>query len=359
MKRALKCLSVPVAAMVAAAACATEQSEQLPVVALEDLGVEYVAGADEAGPAESVLRLVLDAAILGDTLAVLDASPPYVKLYDGGGRFVGTRVNRGEGPGEASRPIAIGREGPRGLLVTEPKWAMLIDLDSIGDGGMRGRVGGDDRVFRGSLVGCAGEVFTLLTTNGFEQPGAVTVARDLTATADTLSRLGPIRANSQLAQSLFMDAREDAVAFYTEEVGVYRLRIIDCRTRTTSDIAIDSLGTQQWYEQTQTGFSLHPWEPPHPAGVALTSAGILWATQVVEVHGETQDSLTIVSLVRNGADTRRTLALRGWYQLLDNHPDGRLALGIRQPVSSVAVIRTETLLDAIRERGTDRPVGGQ
>jgi hypothetical protein len=156
-----------------------------------------------------------------------------------------------------------------------------------------------------------------------------------------------------------MDTGEDAVAFYTEEVGVNRLQMIDCRTRTATDIPIDSLGTQQWFEETQTGLALHPWEPPHPAGVALTSAGILWAAQVVDVVSQTQDSLTIVALVRNGADTQRTLALRGWYQLLDNHPDGRLVLGTRQPVSSVVVIRTETLLDAIRERGTDRPVGGQ
>jgi hypothetical protein len=199
----------------------------------------------------------------------------------------------------------------------------------------------------------------MLTTNGFEQPGAVTAARDLGAPADTLSRLGPIRANSQMAHPLFMDAGDDAVAFYTEEAGVYRLQMIDCGTRITTDIAIDSLGTQQWYEETQTGFSLHPWEPPHPAGVAVTSAGILWAAQVVEVDGESQDSLTIVSLARDGEYSRRTIALRGWYQLLDNHPDGRLVLGTHVPVSSVTVIRTGTLLDAIRERGIDRPVSGQ
>jgi hypothetical protein len=364
MKGASKCPSVPVAVavavtMVAAAACATEQSEQLQVVALEELGIEYVAGADETGPADAVLDHLVDAAILGDTLAVLDASAPFVKLFDPSGRFVGTRVNRGEGPGEASRPIAIGRAGPRYLLVTEPKWMMLIDLDSIGDAGMQSRVGRDDRVFRGSAVGCGGELFTLLTTNGFEQPGAVTVGRNLAGPADTLSRLAPIRANSQMAHPLFMDAGEDAVVFYTEEVDGNRLLTIDCGTRTTTDIAVDSLGTQQWYEETQTGFSLHPWEPPHPAGVAVTSDGILWAAQVVDVDGETQDSLTMVSLVRNGAGTRRAIALRGWYQLLDSHPDGRLVLGTHRPVSSVAVIRTETLLDVIRERGIDRPVGEQ
>jgi hypothetical protein len=321
------------------------------IIPIQEIGIEYEVGSRESVPVDAVLRRIVDAALIGDTLAVLDASPPFVKMFDSGGEFAGNRVGKGDGPGEGTRPIAIGRAGPRSFIITEHKSLTLISLDAVDNGGVIENTDFDDRVFRGGAIGCGNYSFSLITTNGFEQPGALIAARTLDGTADTLSRLGPIRANSVLAQPLFIDATDEAVAFYTEEAGVPRLQVVHCDNWSIVDLAIDSLGRQQWYEPTATGFSLHPSEPPRPAGLAVTPAGVLWATQVL-AGAAGADSLTLISLLEADADVQRMIAVPGWFQLLDSDARGRLVIGIQEPVPRVIVVRREGLIDLIQERGS-------
>jgi hypothetical protein len=152
---------------------------------------------------------------------------------------------------------------------------------------------------------------------------------------------------------LFIAAGEDAVALYTEEADVARLQVVQCATGSVSDLRVDSLGRQQWFEETATGFALHPSEPPRPAGLAQTASGILWATHVVAGA----DSLTLVSLLRADDDVQRVVALKGWFQMLDSEPDVRLVLGSDHPVPRVLIVRTGALLDAMERYGVERPIG--
>jgi hypothetical protein len=191
-----------------------------------------------------------------------------------------------------------------------------------------------------------------LTANGFEQPGALTVAGALLELNDTIARLGPIRANSQLAQPLFMATTHERVVYYTEEVNPPRLQIVDCDNRSTASVSVDSLGRQQWYEATATGFSLHPSEPPRPSGLAITRSGILWATQMLDGPAAA-DSLTLISLVTVGEDVQRVIGLQGWFQMLDSDGDGRLVLGTHEPVPRVLVVSVSTLMSQLDEHGID------
>ncbi|HEX5727199.1 MAG TPA: hypothetical protein VFX98_17110 [Longimicrobiaceae bacterium] len=127
---------IPPAALAAAAlllaACGAEPHGSPAPASLADPARHALhLGLDE-GPADATLGRVVSARLAegGGHVVVLDFVPPFVKVFDGSGRFRTAFLGRGGGPGESRRPVAVAVAGDSAVLVADgPQHLSLFDLD--------------------------------------------------------------------------------------------------------------------------------------------------------------------------------------------------------------------------------------
>lgn len=152
------------------------ENDDLPTLSLEQLNPAAEIGADPTGGPFATVGYVQDAVFIEDRIAVLDRSPPYVRLFSREGVFLGGIVREGDGPGEATWPLSLDRAGHGALLLTEERQVSAIGLD----GQLVDRIGDGRSVFRGGATACGNRTFVLAThaveTETGLGPGAIVVS---------------------------------------------------------------------------------------------------------------------------------------------------------------------------------------
>lgn len=111
---------------------AADDREVIVSASLEALigsGVRIGAEVNPASEAEA-FRRILDAQLTPDGrfIVALDASPPFVRVFNPDGSLEAALVPRGQGPGEAESPEALAVSNDR-ILVLEPSRASVLTLD--------------------------------------------------------------------------------------------------------------------------------------------------------------------------------------------------------------------------------------
>jgi hypothetical protein len=298
------------------------------IVELDDVGVLATFGDREDDPL-AVLRRPLDAAFLGADVAIVDVSPPWVRVFDRQGRFLRAMVRRGDGPGEARFPRTLAAAESEQLLLAHTRG--VVRLGSDGTPAFAVAAGGEFGI-RGAMEACDGNVFVLARrlAEFAEAPGLLLRARPDGTLGDTVRMLGPLRrGDSRRLRASYLQRTDSGVLLHTEEHDRHRLLEMACDGALVREVEVDSLGPP---EQTVPGYrpgtiGVRGERPPYPGGVVKLGDTILWATLVVDTAaGGVLDSVTVVT----GFDVLgppRSVAIRGWLQLFASDRAGLLLLG--------------------------------
>jgi hypothetical protein len=113
-------------------------------------------GLRENGPREATLGHVMAARVSehGRFVVVLDFTAPYVKMFDGEGRFLRAFVRTGGGPGEARHPSALAVSGDTSILVADLGGRLMV----FGvDGTLRAEALAPRMETVAASAGCAGD----------------------------------------------------------------------------------------------------------------------------------------------------------------------------------------------------------
>ena len=322
------------------------------VVEISELAPEVVIGLHESGDSMAVFTRVRDAAFVGREIAVLDASPPFVRVFSETGEFVGAVVGRGQGPGEADSPagLAAAATDLGGYLVTER--SRVSRIGPAGD--LLQLIRSTASRVRGAVAGCDGGV--QLLTVSLTGPGAIVRVDNAAGIRDTLLVMDSMRSNTRAAHPFYALSSPRGILFYSEELHSPQLVRLSCAGQVEERIPLDSLGRPEWWENgEETGqFLLHPSQPPWPAGLAEIGEDVIWATQFTAASPVGQDSLTRVTRYKAGR-AAESLVLRGWYEILDSDLAGRVLLASAEPVGHVLVVSGRDLVRAIRRAGVQTP----
>jgi hypothetical protein len=247
-------------------------------------------------------------------VAVLDAAPPWIKVFGEDGRFVRAIVRAGDGPAEVSRPNSLATDGEGGLLVSHSVGVLRIDLH-----GQPIQVSPRFRA-RGAVAAC-GEVFALSEGVGVPRSSAIVRLGLDGSIDDTLVVLDTIRMDSRTYHPWFVHGDTSRLVFYSERSEDHLLVEYDCGTALTNLIPVDSLGPGTTVELLDGGRErTAPPRPPFPSGLAWLEDRSVWATRYLSPSG---DSITEFS---EQADDE-SVAIRGWFQLFDSDREGRFLLG--------------------------------
>lgn len=280
----------------------------------------FAVGADSGAVGLGTLMKPLDAVFLDDGgMAVLDASAPWIRIYDHRGRFLRAIVHEGEGPGEITRPLALATDGHGALLLSHPRGVLGLEPG--------GRTAWSSPRFRASgAVGACGAVFALNENAGLPPSASIVRLGPDGFPGDTVVALTPIRRHSRTYHPWFVHGDSARLAFYSEEVEQDRIIEYDCRGGQSHTISVDSLGHGMLVEMTSDGTNFRTRtaapSPPHPAGLAWIGGRGLWASRHILATG---DSVTVFS--SHPSEGERSLAVEGWYQLYDGGEQGRILLG--------------------------------
>jgi hypothetical protein len=321
--------------------CSDQDERPIPPVGLYELAPTVI-GEDELGDSLAVFSNVRDARFVGEHVAVLDADPPFIRLFDKGGQLERALVRRGQGPGESNGPVSFAtpREGQLHLV----ERSRIVVLDTAG----RYLEAHDFRGerLRGVAQGCRGGLLILSTPVTDIDGRGVLIEQFRDGARDTLLTVDSLRNNQTSSHPLLTVRSEGALLLYPEDVSQSRLVGITCANGFAEDIEIEPLGSREWWEtRDDGGFALHPAEPPLVAGLARVGSTVLWATNVIESAGAGADSLTYLTEI---GERPRRMALRGWYKLRDSDGSDRLLLSAYYPVPHVAVVHAEQITSRLR-----------
>lgn len=318
--QAFACCVLPLSLLSLASCGAPDpDSDDRPPIELADLEGVVEFGSDASSPL-SLLHRVVDGVFLGDEIVILDASSPWIRVYDRSGSFRRSMLEEGQGPGEAEDPVMLGSSRDEELLVHDRRGVLHLDRT----GALQSFTPRTpDYMSRGTVQACADDLFAMgYPPMGEDPPGVISRIDSNGVLFDTLIVFGPVRFNNRRHHPWFSDARDDGILFYPEERDRYRILEIDCEGAVLREIPIDSLGPGERWDD----LSLHPPAPPLPAGLVRLGDRVLWATNMEDAGGrESVDSLTAVTSFEPDGSTRRVF-LNGWYRLLASDPDGTLLL---------------------------------
>lgn len=294
------------------------------IFTLREVGLLAQIGMDESGDRSAVLHRPIDAAFVRDRVVVLDASAPWVRVYDRNGTFIRSLVRHGQGPGEVTQPIAIAATVEGGFLLTHTRGVerfasagTLLQTIRISQHGLRG-----------STEGCNGELLVLAQRIGqWDAPvGVLAEVREDGVLVDTLLALSPVRLNGTQQHPLYLLRGDRGFLFYSEQSDRPSLLDITCRGEIRREYLVDPLGPGENVGNGPGGtIAVSLPRPPFPAGILRVGEHVVWGMNVVRDAAGSVDSLTVLDVLGEGGERRR-VHLRGWYQLLDSDPDGTILI---------------------------------
>jgi hypothetical protein len=351
-------------------AAASAQSPPVSRVTLEDIGVLGSFGLrDRSAVQWSALTGALDAAFVGNRVAVLNATAPWIRIYDATDSLVATAMPNGIGPGQ-TRAYSISSTPSGDLWVSHRRGIERIS----GEGASLGSLPGDwpDAQVIGAAEACGGDPVLLVERmpdfDGTSPGTSITATTTLVRmrldeeVRDTLASFAATHLEPRSHHPWLVDVREDRLLVYTEESAAERLGEITCDGDVLRQTPVDAVSHARAV-RTAEGMSVRVPGPPFAAGLVRLDETVLWATREVV----SEDSVTVVTALEDGAPSRR-LEIEGWFKLFDVAPDGSVlvgnawALGLNREVQMswrgpAAVFRVDGghLLRLMEERGT--PVG--
>lgn len=310
-------LLVMVAGLLGVASCTSGNGRVETEAALtwDDVGLISTFGEAEQADRLSLLGRPRDAVIRGEDVLVLDESPPWIRVFKRDGEFAEALVSAGEGPGEAVRPSSLATAGGDGFVLTDRLGVSRFNQE----GQLLSFSRRTAYAAMGAVEACSGRSFAVTRAT---LPEAAAVLGEIMpgGSLDTLLVFAPSRLNSRAHHTWFSRGDAFGLLVYTEEAGRPRLLRIGCDGEVRREVTLDPLGHGQRAEMLQSGtIEVFPAEPPFPAGLALVDGFVLWAVQ------EADSTTSITAYGSDGA--RRRVTIDGWYQLLDNGPQGDLLFG--------------------------------
>lgn len=288
---------------------------------LSRVNVEEVAqvtlGNNGTGMGEAEFQKPLDATFWGDTIAVLDAAAPWIRLFASDGTFLRGFGGKGEGPGEAEWPWGLSLLGDTLITLLHSRgWDQFT-----ASGTVVGTIRPADRV-TGLIELCEYGTVGFVVPPGTRNPAFLARMGMDGAVLDTVAVVGSTRGLSRNHHAFMAASSPNNAMIYNEGNGPEgALLEIDCRGQIVGSHTLpDSLGQGESMRPVSDGrFAVAPPELPVPAGLAVVGSHTYWATRYV-LEG---DSVTVIT--RLGAvDGQQKRELDGWYTLLDGSPDGRL-----------------------------------
>jgi hypothetical protein len=295
--------------ILAMTACESRTSASAPaVVSLEDIGIRAVFG-EEGGDPLSVLARPVDATFANDSVYVLDASPPWVRVFARDVGYVRAVIPDGDGPNEARPPVhSLTATGSGDLLLGFRSHVAQHDRAGTGIWSTAGR---PEVALRGVVEGCTNELYVLAQSETSDSTVVARISR--TGSLEDSWALGyPIRHQGRRYHPWYVQAADDGLLLYTEEEDRNRVLRLSCDGTAHDAIDLDSLGSGLRVEIADGTMTVHQPEPPFPAGLAILRGHMLWARQAVV----NTDTITIVTAYRPNEDPM-WIGIRGWFQLLD------------------------------------------
>ena len=329
-----------------------------PLLSLPEIGIKAEFGVREGEGRLGVLRRPMDAIFSGDEVLVLDASPPWVRVFDREGHFLRAMVREGQGPGEVGRPYTLTATKDSGFVMAHRRGVDRLDRE--GNLVLTARHAGKHLVY-GAVEACGGHVFVLARSPGeINGPGLLLRVGPDGTLGDTLAVLDPLRPRNQVGRrrASFLEPTKEGILLYPEELNRDRLLEVGCNGRVLRDIEVDSLGEPEtivpgWRPGT---VGLKAAQPPHPGGIAHVDGRVLWAALVVgsPVDGSVDSTTVITAFDAEGSS--RSVAIHGWFQLFDSDVGGSLLLGNADGLyPSILLVDGITLLRLIDETARITP----
>jgi hypothetical protein len=276
---------------------------------------------EEEGPL-AILQKPLDAAFLGDRVVVLDASAPWLRIFDRDGRFLKATMRNGEGPGETTRPLSLEAETDE-ILVTHNRGVELFTSD-----------GALVRSIRTSLsplgaMRCGHDLLGLSELSRYPQATALVRFDPPDDEPTTLTTFSPTRLGTRQLHPWFALVGDNQLLLYPEEEGLDRILTLACSDGSVErELPLSALGHGLEVEaRPASAFAVHSSISPFPAGLGRVQDRVLWMTRAIETRrGGTQDSVTVVTAYAPDGSARQ-LTIEGWFQLFDSDPNGWLLFG--------------------------------
>jgi hypothetical protein len=323
------------------AACGSERhGSPAPVLLTEVTRHDRHVGLDGSAPDRAALGHVVSARVTdgGRHVVVLDFVSPFVKVFDGGGRFQAAFLEKGGGPGEARQPSALAVAGDSLVLVADGTQGLsLFDLA----GGVRGHARVSGLLPLAAASACPGE--WLLYGPRMERGSRLVatwlhrvrfVGTDSVEVRSMLPDSLPGRLPTGLAYGLVADG-DGAVVRHTLGTRPRLLRLSCAGGEPRLLHEGEPLGTRGespgGKRTVQT--SLAPGMRA-PGGVAAVEGGVVFAEKVYVDAGRSRLDLTLL-----GAGGERTLSLDGDYVLQDSRPGVGVLIGTSEPFPQVFLVK--------------------
>jgi hypothetical protein len=328
-----------------AAACGAERHGYAAAVPLTDPTLHrFHVGLDESAPPDATLGQVLAARVTdgGRHVVVLDLAAPFVKVFDGDGRFRTSFMRKGSGPGEARSPMALAVSGDSAVLVADASQTLSVtDLQ----GGLRAQARLPGVLALAAASPCPGEWLVYgprMDGRGRTAPWLHRVrftAADAVEVRSFMVDTVPSRISAGLAYGLVSDG-----------TGVVVRHTQGARPRVLH-LACAGGAPRVLYE----GEAVPPPPPPvreggrtrttvtpgmrAPGGLAALPGGVVFAEKVFgEAEGERVD-LTLL-----GAGSGRTLSVAGDYVIRDSRTGVGVLVSTNDPVPQVFLVKPEDFL---------------
>lgn len=280
----------------------------------------------------------------GRYVVVLDFVDPYVKVFDGRGRFVRAFLRPGRGPGEARLPTALAVSGDTAILVSDATGRLMVF--------------GFDGVLRHEAMSTTS---VLAATAGCGDDWLVYGPRFGGTTTPTwlhrvrLGENGTPRSDDAFPDRQAGDRLPHGVAYGLVADGQRRLvwHTLGAETRLVSwgcSEAAPRLG-----EGVASGSEKGVRTKPIPGGIqvavgpgsrarggiAAVRGGVVVAEQVT---GKEPGSVTTHLVLRRDDGTQRTVAVQGAYAFADSRPGVGILVRSSEPVPHVFLISEADLL---------------
>jgi hypothetical protein len=325
----------------ALSACGTEGRGGPAPAAFSDLQRHALhVGLDPDAPDEAALGRVVSARLTAGAkhVVVLDNVAPFVKVFDGAGRFKTAFMNTGRGPGEARRPSALAVSGDSLLLVAEGGQGISI-FDMAGR--LRSHALIPGMVTLAAVSSCAGEWLLYGPRFAASGRGTPTWLHRVRMDADGTPRVQSILPDSfggmvslGLPYGLVADGN-GAVVRHT--LGANRVVMrVPCgggaptvlhTAEAQPDPRVNKAGTRGITTSVAPGMRA-------PGGIASLPGGIVFGEKVNV--GQDEDRLDL-TLVAGGGN--RTMSVAGDYVLQDSRPESGVLLSTSDPVPQVFLLR--------------------
>lgn len=328
-------------------ACGAEPRGSPAPALLSDPGRYAVhVGLDESGsPAGAAIGRVVAARVTDGArhVVVLDFVAPYVKVFDGNGRFQTAFVRQGGGPGEARRPSAMAAAGDSLVLVADGTQSLAV-FDLAGT--LRTQASVPGLLALSAAAACPGEWLIYGPRRDPSVPrGRVTWLHRVRFT-------GPGRAE---VRSFVPDTIADRMGtglpygLVPDGGGAVVRHSLGARPQV---LRLDCAGGEPRV--------LHQGQPPAPpdesrdggrvrtsltpgmrapGGVAALEGGVVFGEKVLLGHGRHRLDLTLL-----GQRGERTLSIEGDYVLEDSRPGVGVLLSTSDPVPQVFLVRPREFL---------------